>query len=574
MKHALTHNKLLLAVTLVFSMIAAAAGVLIALVLQKVIDAALQGDMQLFQRILLVSIVYVLLLCLTGFIHSLCSKALVRNVTVSIRKRIFSGVLYKKTADFKAANTADYLSALTNDIKLVIENVLQPLLHTFQNAVIFTASLIVLLSLSPLITLILAIGMILMFTIPWLFGKLLQSRLNAVSSEMSRFTAHIKDLLAGYEVIRSFGLKKQSERGFQQANQNAAKVGFAADRLFAANESISEALAIFSQLTVMFVAAYLIITGHISAGSLVALVQLSGGLVGPVLVIMQNIPKIRSMKPILERIEELAREAVQPSEAAPYKLAFEHSLEARQLSFSYHQGQPVLKNINFKLHKGKKIALIGPSGCGKSTLVKLLSGYYEDYDGSVLLDGIELSALDSESMLLLTSMIHQNVFLFDSDIKHNICLDEPFPEKVLEAALRSSSLYSYVRQLPEGLSTVVGENGSQLSGGQRQRIAVARALIRSKPVLILDEGTSAVDRQTAYEIESSLMALPELTLITITHNLNDELLEQYDEIWFMEDGRITESGSLKEMQAQGGSFSRFYQRKAPGLQTADSSLAY
>ncbi|UQZ36708.1 ABC transporter ATP-binding protein [Paenibacillus sp. PK3_47] len=560
MKQSLSQSKTLLALTLLLSITTSAATVFIALILQKVIDAAMQGDRELFRQILILSVIYLLLLAVLGFVYSLCSKALIRNLTVSLREMVFRGIFQRKVEEFTSANTADYLSALTNDIKLAEDNYIHPMLLTLQNTVIFAVSLIVLFYVSPLVTLILILSMVLMFAVPSLFGKALQNRQNAVSAQMSVFTARLKDLLSGYEVIKSYAIGRHAARKFKQKNEMAANTRFAADRLFAANEGISQTLAVLSQFAVVFIAAWLIISGDLSAGSLVALVQLSGGIVGPVLIIMENLPKIQGVKPVLDRIDALAGSAEdrQETHTAILDPVFNDSLEVRQLQFAYPSGKPVLKGIDLTLRKGKKYALVGQSGCGKSTLVKLLSGYYERYEGTIAVDGTDTRRLDGDKLLQMASTIHQNVYMFDNDIRQNITLDEDYTEEELERAVRMSGMHKFITAAPQGLLSPVGENGSRLSGGQRQRIAVARALIRNKPLLILDEGTSAIDMQTAYEIESRLLKHEGLTLITITHNMNEDLLSLYDEIIYMENGEIAGIGSLEELLEASSGFRSFY----------------
>ena len=201
------------------------------------------------------------------------------------------------------------------------------------------------------------------------------------------------------------------------------------------------------------------------------------------------------------------------------------------------------------------------SGCGKSTLIKLLSGYYSTYKGEILYDDAELHMLDKDSVVQLSSIIHQNIYLFDETIYDNICLHEHYPEEQIKKAVEDSGLAEFISELPTGLQYRVGENGSNLSGGQKQRIAVARALIRNKPILILDEGTSAIDMQTAYDIENRLLKIENLTLITITHHLDPNLLDKYDEIFYMENGHMKERGSFKQLINTPTSFSQYYHLK-------------
>ena len=221
----------------------------------------------------------------------------------------------------------------------------------------------------------------------------------------------------------------------------------------------------------------------------------------------------------------------------------------------------IAENMYLGNEKGKKYAFVGKSGCGKSTLIKLIAGYYSDFTGNVLYDADSLSILDIDKITALSSIIHQNVYMFDESIFDNICLHEDYSEKELQSALSDSGLSSFIKQVPNGLEYHVGENGANLSGGQKQRIAVARALIRKKPLLILDEGTSAIDMQTAYDIESRLLAISDLTLLTITHNMSKDILELYDEIIFMADGKIIEHGTFETLIAKHAAFYDFYQLK-------------
>lgn len=555
MKAALKANRWLLAVTIMLSVASSAATVGVALILQRVIDAATGGDREAFMSMIGLTAGYLLMLGTLAFLCALSGKALIRRLTVHLRESLFAGMLRRSEADFASVNTADYLSALTNDVKLIEEHYISPLLEVLRNVVLFAASLAVLLTLSPLVTGILLVCTLLMFAVPALFSKALQNRQSEVSARMSAFTAAAKDWLSGFEVIRAYGMERTARNRFKADNESAAGARFAADRLLSVNATVSELLAYSTQFGVVFLSAYLILNGSLSAGTLVAFVQLSAGFVGPVMLILQYVPTIQSVRPILKRMGQMADYRVEATGAAQ-EPSFNAGIEAKGLSFAYGE-KPVLEHIDFSLSPGEKVALVGPSGCGKSTLVKLLTGQYAAYGGEIRWDGAELKELKTDRLREHVSVIHQKVYLFDDGIGENVSLYEPFTEAEVEQALARSGLKEVVGGLPGRLAYRTGENGSALSGGQRQRVALARALIRRKPLLVLDEGTSAVDMRTAYELEGLLLGDPALTLLTITHQLHEEMLGRYDRILYMEEGRITESGTYGELMSLGGAFRRF-----------------
>lgn len=556
MKEYLMNNKLILSVTVTVNIISSVLAVFLAKLLQKIIDIAIYGNIYAFKKTLIYAISYIIVLGLISYLYSLCSKLLIKNFTRMMRKRVFNGIFQKNFYDYSIVNTADYISVFTNDIKMVEENYIIPLLMVLQYGVMFIVTIILLFSISPLIAVCLIGCMILMLVIPGLMGKSLQARQEMLSIQLSFFTSRLKDFFSGYEVIKSFQITNHVKEKFDSENDNLSNTKYRADKLMALNEGISGILAYITQFAGLFIGAFLINKGDITAGKLVALIQLSGTFVGPVMIILQNIPKVTSMKPIIKRMNEFS-DYTDASFMGTLNPSFTDKIAVENLSFAYEDNHHILVNTNLVLKKGKKYVIVGKSGCGKTTLVKLLTGYYSSYTGEITYDGINLCDLNIERLQNMVSVIHQNIFMFDDSIKQNICLADTFEEKDWDDALITSGVGQFLKDMPDGLLSKVGENGSNLSGGQRQRVAVARALIRHKPFLVLDEGTSAIDMQTAYDIESRLLKIKDLTLITITHNLSADILKQYDQIIYMENGVVTDIGSLTELMSRQGGFYNF-----------------
>ncbi|MHB8064709.1 MAG: ABC transporter transmembrane domain-containing protein, partial [Ruminiclostridium sp.] len=405
MKSILKENKLLISVTIILSIITSGAFVYIAIILQKVTDIALSRDLPAFQRKLIQSVLFFLILGLLNYIYAICSKRLVCNIIRMLRKKVFHGILHRNVQDFTSVNTADYLSAFTNDIKLVEDNYILPLLMILQNMVMFIGTLIVLFIFSPLISLCLIGFLIMLLVVPAFFGKALQKRQDRLSKTLSVLTIKIKDILSGYEVIKSYHMGNHIKSEFKKQNDEAIAVRFHSDKLMAASESLSEILAYLTIFSGVFIGAYLIILGNISAGTLLALIQLSSMFVNPLMIIMQCVPKIQGVKPILIRLEEFANYK-DTSFTGTEIPSFDATIKVDGLCFSYDESHSVLNNTDLLIEKNKKYAIVGQSGCGKSTLVKLLSGNYYNFEGEISYDGKDIRKLDIEQLTNMISVNH------------------------------------------------------------------------------------------------------------------------------------------------------------------------
>lgn len=556
MKIYMKQNKVLLLFTILTSIIASLGYVFMAVLLQKLLDIAVEKNMQQFIPMVLFSIFYFVMLGIFLYLQSLLSKRITCKIIKQIRTDVFKGIVSQSMGDFGKRNTADYLSIITNDVKMIEDNFLLPFFEVVQYTVIFISSFVLMIYFDVIVTIVVFVAITLMFLVPSLLGKELEKRQNTLSSQLADFTTKLKDILSGFEIIKSYSMKQYVIQKFDKENSDTIHTKYSVDKLFALNEGLSSFLALMVQIVVLFLSAYFIITERITVGTLLGMVQVSSNLANPLIMIFTNIPKIKSIQPIIEKLTVLSKYELNE---VPKKQSatFNSVVSISNLSFAYEKQNRVLDKINLHIEKGKKYVIVGKSGCGKTTLVKLLAGYYTEYSGKILYDNTDLSMMNENDIVQLSSIIHQNIYMFNESVYDNICLHEDYSKESIDKAVKASGLNDVIKKLPEGLLYEAGENGSNLSGGQKQRIAVARALIRNKPILILDEGTSAIDMQTAYDIENHLLKIEGLTIITITHNLKKELLELYDNIIYMENGEIIERGTFEELTSVPSRFLKY-----------------
>lgn len=556
MKIYMKQNKVLLLFTILTSIIASLGYVFMAVLLQKLLDIAVEKNMQQFIPMVLFSIFYFVMLGIFLYLQSLLSKRITCKIIKQIRTDVFKGIVSQSMGDFGKRNTADYLSIITNDVKMIEDNFLLPFFEVVQYTVIFISSFVLMIYFDVIVTIVVFVAITLMFLVPSLLGKELEKRQNTLSSQLADFTTKLKDILSGFEIIKSYSMKQYVIQKFDKENSDTIHTKYSVDKLFALNEGLSSFLALMVQIVVLFLSAYFIITERITVGTLLGMVQVSSNLANPLIMIFTNIPKIKSIQPIIEKLTVLSKYELNE---VPKKQSatFNSVVSISNLSFAYEKQNRVLDKINLHIEKGKKYVIVGKSGCGKTTLVKLLAGYYTEYSGKILYDNTDLNMMNENDIVQLSSIIHQNIYMFNESVYDNICLHEDYSKESIDKAVKASGLNDVIEKLPEGLLYEAGENGSNLSGGQKQRIAVARALIRNKPILILDEGTSAIDMQTAYDIENHLLKIEGLTIITITHNLKKELLELYDNIIYMENGEIIERGTFEELTSVPSRFFKY-----------------
>ena len=556
MKIYMKQNKVLLLFTILTSIIASLGYVFMAVLLQKLLDIAVEKNMQQFIPMVLFSIFYFVMLGIFLYLQSLLSKRITCKIIKQIRTDVFKGIVSQSMGDFGKRNTADYLSIITNDVKMIEDNFLLPFFEVVQYTVIFISSFVLMIYFDVIVTIVVFVAITLMFLVPSLLGKELEKRQNTLSSQLADFTTKLKDILSGFEIIKSYSMKQYVIQKFDKENSDTIHTKYSVDKLFALNEGLSSFLALMVQIVVLFLSAYFIITERITVGTLLGMVQVSSNLANPLIMIFTNIPKIKSIQPIIEKLTVLSKYELNE---VPKKQSatFNSVVSISNLSFAYEKQNRVLDKINLHIEKGKKYVIVGKSGCGKTTLVKLLAGYYTEYSGKILYDNTDLNMMNENDIVQLSSIIHQNIYMFNESVYDNICLHEDYSKESIDKAVKACGLNDVIEKLPEGLLYEAGENGSNLSGGQKQRIAVARALIRNKPILILDEGTSAIDMQTAYDIENHLLKIEGLTIITITHNLKKELLELYDNIIYMENGEIIERGTFEELTSVPSRFLKY-----------------
>ena len=499
---------------------------------QGIIDRNMHQFM--FWMLVLVT-VWFLIYGLTG-VETFFRCRVIRIMNNTIRQDMSEILLKKGYRSFHEQSVGEYLSQFTNDINQIENLAWNSFYDCIRSAVTVAFSIVALLTLHWSLLVASIVTTVIMLSAPKLFHKKMEYLGTVCTQKQSEAVSRLKELLTGYDVLRFFNQDQLFIRDTQQASDQIENPKF---RLAYVKGFVGAGMGCVNIICQMFHVALigiLSVRGIILQGALTGGGNLCGNLSVGLGNMTQDVLSMSSAKPYFEKISvhigETTENYIEPKAEMQIEI-MQNGITMNNVSFCYNK-KDALKGFSAYFEKGGKYALIGPSGCGKSTLLKLILGCLPEYSGSIRLDNREIRNCRPEQLWHQISYIEQDVFLFNDTILYNITLGKEFTKEQIWTALQDSALENDLLSMPDGLDTIVGENGGNLSGGQKQRVAITRALLHNRSILLVDEGTSALDQENADRIENNLLSKPELTLILVSHHLSEEQKKRFTKVYTLE----------------------------------------
>ena len=536
----------LFSLRLLSTIIKSIVNIIFAIILGNIIDVFLSGKISSFSNTLILCGIFIILELIVFISDGVISAKYSQKTITNMRNDIFNNIMNKDISDFSSNNTGSYISILNNDISLVKTDFIDNIFNLIFQVLCFISTLVVMLVISSKITLAILLLSLMNFITTSIIAQKIAKKKGEYSTNLENLTKTTKDIFSGFEMIKNFNILNKTKSIFNKSSNKVEENRKDCLLLINLIDTITLIFGTITYLTVLVICGYSIYNGTLSAGTSIIVIQLMDSITNPLSDIINLLSSIFSIKEIAEKLKNILTKNVKNS-IQNHVSEFKKDLSISNVTFSYNGKKDVLKNINFTFEKNKKYAIVGESGSGKSTLIKLLMRYYDSYTGTISLDGININEIDDNSFYSKFSIIQQNVFMLDDTVQENLCLYNKYPIERIQDAISKSGLTQVISNLENGLETCVGENGENLSGGERQRISIGRALLRNTEIMILDEFTSALDNETALEIENTLLDIPDLTLISITHKLIKNTLEKYDQVIVMRNGEIIEIGSFNQL---------------------------
>ncbi|HYC33299.1 MAG TPA: ABC transporter ATP-binding protein [Gemmatimonadales bacterium] len=485
-------------------------------------------------------------------------EGLVRDLRVTL----FDHLLTLDLGFFQRTRAGALVSGIITEVEQTKTVITASLVSLFQNLVVVAVTLVVLSQISLRLTLFVLAFVPLLVTLLQVLVRRLRRHARARARERAEITATVTERVGAIRLIRSYGEERRESGQFtSQANRYRKQV-IRTQRFSSLTSPLTE---VFSGFLVILI---------IWAGTRPEIVGPQGGL-RPEAIIVFLMAALRLTSPLktiasfpavmavalasAERVFELMDQP--PSEVdrpGETEARFEREIAFEGVTFRYDGGDPVLSDVSFTLGKGRVIALVGPSGAGKTTLADLLPRFHDPTEGRILMDGVPLTRLSRRSLRALMGVVSQDTVLLNDTVLANIAYGSPgATREQVEAVAEAANAAGFIRQLPAGLETLLGERGTRLSGGQRQRIAIARALLRDPPILILDEATSALDTESERLVQQAIERLMrERTVLVIAHRL--ATVRDADEIVVLDAGRVVQRGTHEELYRAGGLYRRLH----------------
>nr|WP_283776330.1 ABC transporter transmembrane domain-containing protein [Stappia sp. WLB 29] len=498
------------------------------------------------------------------------------RIVADLRADVYSHIIRLSPGYFDSARSGEMVSRLTADATQVKSAVGASASIAMRNLMMFLGASAMMVVTSPRLSMF-VLGAIPVIVLPLIaFGRSVRRRSRHAQDTLADASAYASETLGSVRTLQAFTNEALASLRFGTSVEEA----FRAARTAIFARALLTAFAMFviagSVVTVLWVGASDVFVGRITAGELGQFLLYSIFAAGALGELSQVWGEISLAAGAAERLSELLK--IEPEIAAPAKpvklpprLSGAVGLDGVSFAYGAGGGLPVLADVSLDVAPGETVAIVGPSGAGKSTLFHLLMRFYDPTSGSVRVDGVDLRDCDPLDLRRQIALVPQDTTVFAASIADNIAFGRPEATRAeIEAAARSAFADEFIRALPEGYDTAVGERGITLSGGQRQRIAIARAILKDAPILLLDEATSALDAESETLVQTALEGLMQgRTTLVIAHRLATVL--KSDRIIVMEGGRIVESGRHADLVARGGLYAKLAKLQfESGAQAFDS----
>lgn len=483
------------------------------------------------------------------------------RVVADMRNSLYQHILILPLAYFSDERRGDLITRMSNDAKEIEVSIMSTLEALFKEPISICISLIALIWISPFLT----------FTVLLLL-PIIGLLLSRVNRKLRRQTIHgqqkldelmslFEETLTGVRIIKAFSSQAFFNNRFKKQNELFTRSFIHGNRLLDAASPISETVGVLIMAFVLFMGGRMVLTesNSLTAESFLGFIAIFSRIIPPVTAFSTAFSKAQKGLVSISRIEEVLKSEEIITEVSNAKniISFNDSIEFKNVSFSYNN-EPVLKNINLKIEKGKTVALVGPSGAGKSTLTDLIPRFYDPTEGEILLDGVDIRQYKILQLRRLLGIVTQESILFNDSIYNNIAFGkENISTEQIENAAKTANAHSFILETENGYQTNIGDRGNKLSGGQKQRISIARAVNTDPAILILDEATSSLDTTSERLVQDALSnVMKGRTTVVIAHRLST--IVNADMIVVLRKGEIVQTGTHLELLQQPGLYKELH----------------
>lgn len=519
--------------------------------------------------LIIMGVIYATTSVLTYFQGSSAAK-LSQNTVFSLRTDLFTKITRLPLKFLDTHKHGDIMSRMTNDVENVSNAISQSLASLVSGVITLVGSLIMMLRLSPILTLVAMVTIPLTLLGSFFMSKLMRKYFIRQQRLLGVLNSNIEETVTGYRTIVAYGRESKAVNEFCDVNNELRKTGIMANCFGGIMGPMMNVIGNLGFLCVCVAGGWLALDNAISIGVIASFIQYSKQFTRPINEIASQYTTLITAIAGAERVFEILDADDEFANEKPDAIQLDDikgRLDFTNVNFAYKKGEPVLRDFNFYIKPGRKVAIVGRTGSGKTTIVNLLTRFYDIDSGSITLDGVDIRDIDKQSLRSEIAIVLQDTVLFSDTVAANIKYGRlDATDEEMKAAAEMANADTFIERLPDGYNTKLAESGANLSQGQRQLLSIARAVLADPKILILDEATSSVDTRTEMQIQQAMIKLMEgRTSLIIAHRLST--IRDADVIIVLDEGHIVEEGNHEQLLAKKGRYYDLYMTQFSGIAT-------